>query len=80
MFGLLGAIVVVVVLVIWASLRETNKTAKLWNDGNCVCGTGKLRFKEEVDYPEVGKFCVYACTSCENTEAFTRRLDREDLE
>ena len=51
MFGLLGAIVVVVVLVIWASLRETNKTAKLWNDGNCVCGTGKLRFKEDVASP-----------------------------
>lgn len=80
MFGILGAIVVVVFVVIWASLRESNKHAKLWNKGNCSCGTGKLRFKEVVEQEEVGTFYIYTCTNCENTESFTRRLDREDLE
>ena len=78
--AIVGFVVVVFIIAIWASARENNKTAKVWNDGNCSCGTGKLRFKEFVEQEDVGSFYIYTCTNCENTESFSRRLDREDIE
>ena len=61
----------------WAALQADKKMVKHWNDGKCPgCKKGKLVYRDEATFEDVGRLFNYECTSCENVEVFLRRFDK----
>jgi hypothetical protein len=58
----------------YSAIKEEKLINKRWNDGNCICGTGSLKFDRMDDYHEVGYVFVYKCTSCERESTFLRNM------